>query len=403
MLELQKKDPQIIQQNKILMGSQTINLRARQMVYALAAMMDKDDPEEIIDINANEFLNWINESSENKWSNIYHLTSEIFQNLNNNPILIKKRRGKDFIRINWLSSLSVEDGRIRARFSKDIAHYLLYKQGLPYTKILYDLRQYSSTYTARILDLFQNRHIKDSGKNEIKFEMSLNELKLFFGVQDKYKLFKNFDRRILQTTQKELEDNSQAPYWFEYRKIRKGRSIGAIEFIIYVRPKILLQLVPNLRRFGTAQISMFEGQGVELTNTGKAILHDLKELRIKEELALRIMSGLTFSQAKAYCKLVSYGVNRNLAFTLVYDHCRLAHISEYEDAYVAFALNKIEKDRIRRIVESKNGGKKKTTPDNKKGGLVKLPIQEQRYLPEFMDVLVRDHDKEPDEPLFIKQ
>ena len=44
LLALDNRDKQIIQQNKILTGGQTINLRPRQIIYALGAFMDKEDP-----------------------------------------------------------------------------------------------------------------------------------------------------------------------------------------------------------------------------------------------------------------------------------------------------------------------------------------------------------------------
>lgn len=403
--ELETKSPQIIQQNKILMGGQTINLRSRQLVYTFAANMDTADPEGVIGIKSFEFLGWVNSKTNNKWSNIYQLVKDISEHLRANPILLKKERGKDFIEINWFSSLGIENGEIKARFSKDIAHYLLYKQGLPYTKLLWDLRDYKSSYTARIMDLFQNNHIKESGKKEVSLEMKVDELKLFFGVHKKYKIFKDFDRRVLQVAQTELEENDFAPYWFDYQKIRVGRSIGKIKFTIYVRPKVLLELIPKLKTYNKSQPSLFDDENLILSTTGKAILHDLRGLKIKEDKALRIMYNLSYSQAKGYLKLVEYGVNRDLAFTLVKDHCSFGQIVNYEHRYIGFVLDKIEKARIQRIVESrKTGSKKKTTPDDKKGGLVKKPLQEQRYFPEFMDIFstIRNDFDEIPEPLFIK-
>lgn len=402
-LNLKTKDAQIIQQNRILMGGQTINLRARQLVYALAALMDRDKPTAPIEVDAKEFLAFINGTSPNKWSDIYQLTKDIGEHLRDNPILLQKPRSKDFLEVNWLSSIGVQNGKVIGRFSGDIADYFIYKQGLPYTKLLWDLRDYRSSYTARIMDLFQNNHIKDSGKKEVVFEERVDKLKLFFGVHDKYAAFPDFEKRVLRPAKKELEGNDLAPYWFEYEKVKDGRTIKSIRFTIHVRHKILMQLIPKLQAFGKNQMSMFDAPSdFELSDTGKAILHDLIELKISEEKALRIMSGLTFTQAKAYCSLVMYGVNRDLAFTLVYESCSFPHIKGYENQYVRFLLDKIEKARIARIIQNKDGkSKKKITPDNKKGGLPKRPIQDQTYLPEFMDVLKRDYDRVEDEPLFI--
>ena len=167
----------------------------------------------------------------------------------------------------------------------------------------------------------------------------------------------------------------------------------------------MLELIPNLKKFSNSQLSFFEDGNIELSTTGKIILHDLREVKIKEEKALRIMYNLTYTQAKGYCRLVEYGVNRDLAFTMVKDHCSFSQFVNYEDRYIDFVLKKIETARIQRIIESrKTGTKKKITPDDKKGGLVKKQLQEQRYLPEFMDIFssIRNEYDEPAEPLFVK-
>ena len=123
---MKAKDTQILQQNKILLGGQTINLRARQMIYVLAALMDRDQPTDEIIIPAKDFLEFINNTTGEKWSDIYQITSDIFDHLNQNPILIKEPRKKDFVKINWLSSLGVLKGEIKARCSSYIADYFLY-------------------------------------------------------------------------------------------------------------------------------------------------------------------------------------------------------------------------------------------------------------------------------------
>lgn len=404
MFDLKTRDTEIIQQNKMLRGGQTINLRARQLVYALASQMDRNDPEEMISMDAKQFLAWVNSGSETqKWSNIYVLTADIFKNLNDNPILIRKSRG--YQKINWLSSLGVEDGRVIGRFSKDSAHYFKYKQGFPYTRILWDLRDYKSGYTARIMDLFQNNHIKDSGRNEFSFDETIEDLKFFFGVHKKYSVFKDFDRRVLKVTCDELEANTFSPYWFEYEKIRKGRFIHKIRFMVHVRPKVLIELVPRLKSMSKPQMSMFdESVELELSQTGKVILHDLKELKFREEEALRFMNNLSYTQALGFCELVAYGVNRSLAHSLILNHCSFSQYKGYEHEYVKFVLKKLEKDRIKRIMEAKKGSKKKTTPDDARGGLVKLPLRDKRYLPEFGDyyLTIKEEWKEEDEPLFVE-
>jgi plasmid replication initiation protein len=389
--ELNTKDSQIIQQNQMLMGGQTINLRARQLVYVLAAMMDRERPTDMIRVSATEFLNFVNANNKEKWTDIYSLTSEIFDHLNDNPILLRKPKSKDFTKINWLSRLGVVKGHLEARFSPDIADYFLYRQGLPYTKLLWDIRAYQSRFTARILDLFQRHHIKESRNSEVVFEYSVDDLKLFFGVHDQYPRFYDFEKRILKVTCAELEAIDTAPYWFEYEKVKSGRNVSKIRFYVHVRPKVLIEMVPELNRIqsgDSSQFSLFNSGEWELTNEGKQLLAAYRKLRLTEAFALKILGNLTNTQSRAYYNLVKYGVNRSLAFTLVNDHCSFGELIGYEDHYVKFALDQTEKKRIRRIAEAKSGkSKKKTTPDDKRGGLAKKVFVDQLYFSEFMERL----------------
>lgn len=381
---------QILQQNRILLGGQTINLRARQMIYALAAMMDKENPTGEILISAREFLDFINNTSGEKWTDIYNLTSDIFDHLNKNPILIKEPRKKDFIKINWLGSLGVVQGNIRARFSTEIAEYFLYKQGLPYTKLLWDLRPYKSNFTARLLDLFQKYHIKDSGIMEFEFDYDIEELKLFFGVHEKYERFFDFEKRVLEVTRAELEGNDMVPYWFSYDKLKQGRNLSAIRFTVYVRPQVLLDLVPDLKMLGgdSRQATIFDEQReVTFSENQKKLFSKLvEECGLNRAYAQRVLSQLTETQAFGYYYLIKYGVNRNLAYTILREHCSFGELEGHEHQYISYSLTELEVARKKRIAEAEKGGvSKRVTPDDKRGGLAKKVFTERQYFSAFME------------------
>lgn len=389
---MRAKDSQILQQNQMLMGGQTINLRARQLVYVLASLMDKDQPTATIRVSAKEFLSFVNTNSKETWSDVYRLTTDIFDHLNENPILLRKPKSKDFVKINWLSSLGVVKGELQARFSADIADYFLYKQGLPYTRLIWDLRGYKSNFTARILDLLQRNHIKSSGKTEVVFEEDLDELKLFFGVHDKYPRFYDFEKRVLEVTRAELDENDTAPYWFEYEKVKAGRVIKAIRFTVYVRPKVLLAMVPELKLIGKTadgQMSIFSGgQEGKLTESSRVIVGRLMAADIAEDFALKVVSAFAETQALAYLYLIEYGVNRNLAFNLVGEYCSFGELEGFEDAYVEYALKLTEAARIRRIMEVKSGkSNKRTTPDHLRGALAKKVFVDRQHFSAFMEKL----------------
>jgi plasmid replication initiation protein len=404
-LGLEKKKSQILQHNKILLGGQTINLRARQMIYVLARFIDKQNPYGIITLNIKEFLDFINSNSKEKWTDVYALTDDIFGHLNDNPILLKEPKKRDYIKINWLSRLGVQKGCIEARFSTDIIEFFLYQENQPYTNLLWDLRPFKSGHTARIIELFQKYHRKNSGDTEIEFEYDVESLKFFFGVHDKYDRFFDFDKRVLQAAKKELEKNDLIPYWFDYKKIKQGRNVISIAFTIYIRSEILLKVVPELTGYVSDSPTLFDAkEDHELTKGEQKVLERLQELNIPKKQAKSIVSNVSEPQAIGCCLLIEYGVNKNLALNIITKYCSFGEIIGYEHLYVRHSLELIEDARLKRINEQKTSGSKskRVTPNDKKGGLPKIVFEQKQHFSSFMEKLSairqQEHGKNQSKP-----
>lgn len=378
---------QIIQQNELVLGGQTITLRARQLIYVLARKFDIDGPlDQVIRIGVKEFLGFVNADGRERWTDIYSAINDIFTHLNLNPILLKKPRGRDFRKVNWLSSLGVERGLITATLSPDIAKYFTYKDKLPYTHLLFDLRPYRSAYAARILDLFQLHHRKREGATELSFVTPLDELRLFFGAHKKYAYVKDFDRRILKPAERELRDNPSAPYWFQYEKRKAGRTIIAIEFRVFVRSAELLRMAPELE---LSQLTDMPNQGNLFADSSvlsplkRASYARVRKAGVPERFALNVASRLTDTQYAAYASLVAYGVNRALAAEIVTEHASFGELVGHEHEYVSFALRELETARRQRKAEGGRGA----VPDDARGGLAKAAFVERRYFSAFMEAM----------------
>ena len=387
---LDKKKSQILQHNKILLGGQTINLRARQMVYVLALFIDKKNPYDIIKINVKEFLDFVNNNSKEKWTDVYALTNDIFTHLNDNPILLKEPKKRDYVKINWLSRLGVRRGFIEARFSTDIIEFFLYQEKHPYTNLLWDLRPFKSGHTARIIELFQKYHRKNSGDTEISFEYDVEDLKFFFGVHEKYPRFFDFEKRVLKMTKKELDKNELIPYWFDYEKLKQGRATIGISFKVYIRSEILMKAVPELTVYSSDAPTLFDSDSDgELTQNEQKILEKFKSLNIPTKQAKAIIRSLTEPQAIGCSHLIEYGVNKNLALDIITKYCSFGEIIGYEHLYVQHTLDLIENARLKRIKEQKKSGakNKRITPDDKKGGLPKAVFAQKQHFPSFMEKL----------------
>lgn len=87
--------------------------------------------------------------------------------------------------------------------------------------------QFESVYAMRFYELL-------SGQTK-PITYSIDNLKIMFQIQDKYKLTADFFRYVIEPAKKELDKSS--PYSFEYKPVKTGRKITAIKFYPVYQPQ----------------------------------------------------------------------------------------------------------------------------------------------------------------------
>ena len=83
--------------------------------------------------------------------------------------------------------------------------------------------EFESVYSMRFYELF-------SGKTT-PITYSLNDLKIMFKIEGKYRLTTDFIRRVIEPAQSELK--IKAPFSFEYKPVTQGKKITAFTFYPY--------------------------------------------------------------------------------------------------------------------------------------------------------------------------
>lgn len=86
---------------------------------------------------------------------------------------------------------------------------------------------FKSEYSMRFYELLSGQ------KKPITY--SVENLKIMFKVEDKYKLTANFINKVIEPAKKELDEKS--PYSFEYKPVKLGRKITSIKFYPVYQPK----------------------------------------------------------------------------------------------------------------------------------------------------------------------
>lgn len=86
--------------------------------------------------------------------------------------------------------------------------------------------QFKSVYSMRMYELM-------SGQKR-PLEFTFEDLKVRFGVKDKYKLVGHFKTRVLDIAKKELDESS--PYSFNYIEVKDGRKVVGFKFFPTFKP-----------------------------------------------------------------------------------------------------------------------------------------------------------------------
>lgn len=102
-----------------------------------------------------------------------------------------------------------------------------------FTPILFsDVKEFSSFNTYRFYELFMQYLNEETGKGWVQIE--IEKLKYMLVLKDKYRLFADFKKRVIDPSVNEI--NEQSPLLVQYELIKKGRKFTAIKFI-YQRKK----------------------------------------------------------------------------------------------------------------------------------------------------------------------
>jgi plasmid replication initiation protein len=161
--------------------------------------------------------------------------------------ILKKFWERDFSYVNekgkvewlrWLTKIVHDDktGYIEIKFSEEIQPYLQSLQG-NFTKYYIDqISNFKCLYSIRFYEyiiMYLNKHEINKGK----FELTIEEIKKWLGLEGKYERFCDFKIRVLERPKKEITKLSDLN--FDYRVIKLGRSPYKIEFLVSRKEKLL--------------------------------------------------------------------------------------------------------------------------------------------------------------------
>ncbi|RKZ05378.1 hypothetical protein DRQ25_16270, partial [Candidatus Fermentibacteria bacterium] len=224
-----KTKPVIVQSNRLIEARYSLTVGEQRLILAMVSMIHPDDADFFdYNISIKDFSVLLNIDLTNAYREIEKISARIMGRL----LHIQESSG--WLRIGWISSCRYNhtQGSISLSFDPKLKPYLLYLKS-EFTKCsLAIITQFQSIYSIRIYQLL--KQYKGIGYREFKIE----ELKEILGIKkEQYQAFRDFNKRVLHQAKKEFEKKDKAgncncDFTFKLEKIREGRKIARLKFII---------------------------------------------------------------------------------------------------------------------------------------------------------------------------
>lgn len=207
--------------NRIITACYKLTLNEQRLILTAIAKVPFDDkiPDEV-EITAQEFLTLFPDIGE---SNVYKYMDEAVDALANKWIIIDNPiKTKKFRWIDLKTTYHKGSARIGFSFSRHIIPYLeqLKEQFTRYR--LGDISNLKSIYSIRLYEMLMQF------QNTTFLLIDLNKFKERLGISEKYPVFKDLRRWVIEPAVKEL--NQKSHFNITFKSIREGRSIKKLEF-----------------------------------------------------------------------------------------------------------------------------------------------------------------------------
>jgi len=223
----------VYKDNEVTEASYKLSLIEQRIILFCIAKVNPSDDKKNYEkqkeqtIYVDEFIKMFSDIDKNS---VYKQLKDAINKLYERSIIVKKPRNIKTFR--WISSKHYFENEAQAiiRFSDEVMPYLA-DLNHKFTKYqLHNISAFKRTYSIRLYELLtQYRTLKFRS-------LAVSDLRLALQLDDKFKLFAEFKRNVIDSSIKEINDKSDLKV--EYELVKRGRSVVSINFKIIEKDKI---------------------------------------------------------------------------------------------------------------------------------------------------------------------
>lgn len=207
----------------IMNSNYDLSLEEQKIILTLASMVQLNDEEfKPYKFKISDFMELVGVEDKSKYTEVPKITKELMKKV------FEIQEGNKVIQTAWLSGAVYEKGTgyVELTFSPYLKPYMLKLSSMFTQYKLANILSMRSKYSPRIYELLKCNEFKQQKYIEIEIE----ELRKLLKADNIYPLYADFKRKIILTTQKEL--NKLTDISFDFEEVKTGRKVTSIRFYI---------------------------------------------------------------------------------------------------------------------------------------------------------------------------
>jgi len=254
----------IYKDNYLIEASYKLTLIEQRLMLYCISKLNPEVPQQNLTIFVDDFINHFPDIGKN---NAYVQIKQAIDTLGERWVKVKDpNRTKEF---RWISAKEyyIDRGSASISFTNEIMPYL-FELKPQFTK--YQLRNISAfkgVYSIRLYELLTQY------KMAKKRDLSVSDLRIALSLNNKFKLWSEFKRNVIEPSIKEI--NGKSDLFVSYELIKKGRSIDSVKFLIKEKSKI--KQVQQAKKSVNEKVSERNETMIEVSSQAQKYLDEIKD------------------------------------------------------------------------------------------------------------------------------
>lgn len=290
----------VFQHNNLIEAKYSLTLQEKKIIMWLVSQIQPDNEEfKKHVISLKDLMKLMDLEGESYYSEMKKITFNLVQK---GLRIIDISSGTE-VQLTWLSCAIYDAGTVQLSIHPNLQPYLLQLKSRFTTINLSDLMQFSSIHAIRIYELLKQHY------NTRERTMSIEYIKRCCGVENKLKQFVHFERYLLLIAQREI--NEKSDIYFDFEKIKLGRKIVSIKFIIkenkaYKERQGSIKKAKKMKHF-LLSFDKLKGYGLSKQRIKKIIQDNSKEVIQKaiQSVDVQIKKGKVKNKKAMICAAIN--------------------------------------------------------------------------------------------------